>query len=285
MRRIWIPGAKGLVGSALSEIAPKPLLTSGHELDIADLEEVRSFLRRHGPVTDIINCAAFSQVDPAETHREEAYRANALGPETLGIAAGEVEAKLLHISTDYVFPGTAKTPLKETDPVDPCNYYGFTKLEGEKKLQAANPDACILRTSWVFGRGGKNFVAKLLELLQTKEEIKLVDDQWGRPTYAPDLAQVLLAMLGRSGLYQFANAGVTSKYEFALAMREEMEALGLPVKCRKIEPALSSSFTAPAKRPAYSAFDTSKIERLLHMKPRPWQACIKDYLHEYAHTY
>lgn len=284
MRRIWIPGAKGFVGAALREIAPKPLLTSGHELDIADLEHVSAFAKEHKP-THIINCAAFSQVDPAETKREEAYRANAMGPETLGIVAQEIGAKLLHISTDYVFPGTKKTPLKETDPVDPCNYYGFTKLEGEKKLQAINPDACILRTSWVFGKGGKNFVTKLFELLQTKEELKLVSDQFGRFTYAPDLAQVLIAMMDRSGLYQFANAGVTSKYEFARACREEMEALGFPIKCRTIEPVSYTAFPAPAKRPAYSAFDTSKIERTLHIKPRPWRTCMQEYLHEHAHAH
>ena len=268
----------------LSEIAPKPLVMSGHEIDIADLAVCRAFASEHKP-THIVNCAAFSQVDLAETKREEAYRSNAEGPETLGRLSLEIGAKLLHISTDYVFSGTGKTPLKETDPVDPCNYYGFTKLEGEKKLQAVNPDACILRTSWIFGKGGKNFVAKLVDLLQMKEELKLVSDQKGRFTYAPDLAQVLIAMLDGSGLYQFANAGVTSKYEFALAMREEMQMLGLPVKCRTIEPVSFATFPAAAKRPAYSAFDTAKIERLLSIKPRPWQMCIKDYLHEHAHTY
>jgi len=119
VRRIWITGAKGLVGSALSEIAPKPLALSGHEVDIADLDACRAFVKQHGPITNILNCAAFSPVDPAETAREEAFRANALGPETLGCLAKEIGAHLLHISTDYVFPGTGNIPLKETDPVAP----------------------------------------------------------------------------------------------------------------------------------------------------------------------
>lgn len=270
---LWITGAKGLVGSTLAE-KTKDSVVSGREVDIADLAACRAFLKKHPAITHIVNCAAFSAVDPAETHREEAYRANALGPEVLGICAQEAGIRLLHLSTDYVFPGTGNTPLKETDPVAPCNYYGETKLEGEQRLFAVMPTACVLRTSWIFGSGGKNFVAKLFELLQTNEHLRLVSDQTGRPTYALDLVDVILKMLDHSGLYQFASAGATNKYEFALALQQEMN----DFRC-KIEAVPGSTFATAAKRPLYSAFDTTKIEQLLKLTPRHWKTCLKEYVH------
>lgn len=275
---LWITGARGLLGTTLAKRVAA--ITSGHEVDIADLAACRAFVRAHGAIRFIVNCAAFSQVDPAETHREEAHRANALGPETLGRLAPEIGAHLLHVSTDYVFPGAGHTPLKETDPVAPCNYYGQTKLEGEERLRAVNPAACILRTSWIFGEGGKNFVAKLFDVLQTETPLKLVDDQKGRPTYAPDLADVILRMEGVSGLYQFANSGVTSKYEFACVLRDVMQRHGIHVRCPSIEAVKSSAFASPAKRPLYSAFDTAKLEKLLAMTPRNFRTCIEEYVRD-----
>jgi dTDP-4-dehydrorhamnose reductase len=271
--KLWITGAKGLVGSVLASKAKEFCVISGRELDIADRAACLAFLKQHPTVTHIVNCAAFSAVDPAETHRDEARRANALGPEVLGLCAKEKGLRLLHLSTDYVFPGTGKTPLKETDPVAPCNVYGETKREGEERLLAVLPTACILRTSWIFGPGGKNFVAKLFELLQTKEHLKLVSDQTGRPTYVFDLVEVILQMLDREGLYQFANAGATNKYEFALFLQQELG----DFRCR-IEPVPGSSFPSAAKRPLYSAFDTSKIEHLLGSVPRHWKTCLREYV-------
>ncbi|HEY4254818.1 MAG TPA: dTDP-4-dehydrorhamnose reductase [Chlamydiales bacterium] len=270
---LWITGAKGLVGSALAAKISGSVV-SGREVDIADRAACRAFLKKHPAVTHIVNCAAFSAVDPAETLRDEAYRANALGPEVLGLCAQEAGLRLLHLSTDYVFPGTGNRPLKETDPVKPCNFYGETKLEGEQRLFSVMPTACVLRTSWIFGSGGKNFVAKLFDLLATKEKLSLVSDQTGRPTYAPDLVEVILKLLDQSGLYQFANAGATSKYEFALELQKEMN----DFRC-KIEPVPGSTFPSPAKRPLYSAFDTTKIEQLLHFTPRHWKTCLKEYIH------
>ncbi len=278
--KLWVTGSKGLVGSTFVAKVPGCVGT-GRELDIADIGACREFLRVNGPFTHIVNCAAFSAVDPAESHREDALRANALGPEVLGKCARETGARLLHLSTDYVFSGTGKIPLKETDPVGPCNFYGKTKLEGEQRLLAVYPEACVLRTSWVFGAGGKNFVAKLFELLQTDQTLRLVSDQTGRPTYAPDLVEVMYKMLGHSGLYQFANAGATNKHAFAVAMQEHMQASGLHVPC-KLEPVPGSSFASAAKRPIYSAFDTSKIEKLLSYTPRHWKTCLKEFVHATA---
>ena len=279
---LWIPGGRGLLGSALS-LKCKGLLhlDTGREVDIGDQETVFRFLREHPGITHIINCAAFSQVDAAEENRGEAYRVNADGPENLANGAQAAGIKLIHISTDYVFSGKGRKPLTERDPVAPCSYYGETKLEGEQRALAKS--ACVIRTSWIFGRGGKNFVSKLLKMLQSQKEIRLTDDQWGRFSYAPDLAEVILQMLDHSGLYQFANAGVATKYEFGLAMREEAFLLGYPIMAEAIIPVPSASFPAPCERPAYSAFDTTKIEAFLSI--RHWRQALRDFLCEELPVY
>ncbi len=254
---------------------------TGKELDISDLEAVRVFIKKNQGITHIINCAAFSQVDAAESCRQEAYRANALGPETLALAARETGAKLIHISSDYVFEGNVHRPLKESDPVGPRSYYGATKLEGEQR--ALNHSACVIRTSWIFGSGGKNFVSKLLKMLQSQKEIRLTDDQWGRFTYAPDLADAILALIDKAGLYHFANGGVSTKYEFGLAMREEAFLLSFPIMAEAIIPVPGASFPAPCERPPYSALDTSKIESIVPI--RHWREPLRDFLCEQQPVY
>lgn len=274
--RLWITGANGLLGSALKQKGD--LATGRAEADIGDLDALRAFASEHRGITHIVNCAAFSLVDLSETERETALRVNALGPENLAVLAKEIGARLVHISTDYVFKGDLHRPLNEKDATAPCNYYGFTKLEGERRVARMLPSACIIRTSWIFGQGGKNFVAKLLELLQEKEEIRLTDDHWNCPTYAPDLADAILQMLDVPGLYQFANGGAATKYEFGLAMKEEAEAAGFPLTIKRIVPVPGSTFPSLAKRPVYSVFDTAKIEKKLKAPIRPWREALRDYL-------
>ena len=276
--KLWVTGADGLLGSELRKYAA--VATGRNEADIGDLATIRSFLKKNPGITHIVNCAAFSLVDLAESKREEAFRVNALGPENLGIAASETGARVVHISTDYVFPGILRRPLREDDPVLPCSHYGNTKLEGERRLFNANPDACILRTSWIFGRGGKNFVSKLLRMLQENEEIRLTDDHWNLPTFAPDLARAILKMFDASGIYHFANHGPATKYEFGLAMREEAEAAGFPIAAKRIVPVPGAAFPSPAGRPAYSVFDLSKIEKRLGAPIRHWREALREYLHE-----
>lgn len=268
---LWITGANGLVGSALQ---CKAALHSGREVDIGDISSVRAFVKKNPGITYIINCAAFSQVDAAEEKREEAIRANGIGPENLAVVAREIGAKLIHISTDYVFPGTGNRPLREEDPVGPCNFYGQSKLEGEQRALALS--ALVIRPSGIFGNGGKNFVNKLLQMLQTQKEIRLTHDQWGRFTYAPDLANAILQMLDHTGLYHYANGGVATKYDFGLAMREEALSLGYPVITESIIPVPGSFFPSPCKRPVYSAFDTSKIETFVTI--RHWREALRDFL-------
>ena len=276
--KIWIVGALGLVGSALREAAPSALATSRLDADIADIGSLSSFVEKHPGITHIVNCAAFSLVDASESRRSEAMQGNAEGPENLGIIAKGIGARLVHISTDYVFPGDLRRPLKETDPTAPPNFYGETKLEGERRLSAILPQACIIRTSSVFGKGGKNFLSKLLQIFQEKEEIFLNDDQWGRPTYAPDLAQGILRMLDVSGLYHFANAGAATKYTFGCAMKSLDEEAGIQVRTKKLAGTPGFAFPSLCKRPLYSVFDTSKIEQVLKTPIRPWQEALKEFL-------
>lgn len=282
---LWITGCKGLLGSSIKNHlqckAALHFVESGREVDIANEEAVEKFILANPGITHIINCAAFSQTELAEEHPEEAFQTNAVGPEILGRAALKIGAKLIHISTDYVFPGKIKRPLKEIDPVGPCSYYGSTKLEGEKR--ALTLGACVIRTSWIFGSKGKNFVSKLFKKLQTQKEIRLTDDQWGRFTYVEDLSKAILAMLDKTGLYQFANAGVATRYEFGIAMREEAFLLGVPIMTDAMIPVPAASFRAPIERPVYSALDTSKIEPFV--KVRHWREALKDFLCELVPTY
>ena len=274
--QLWVTGANGALGTILRKKAD---FATGREVDIGDLDALQQYAKLHPGITQIVNCAAFSLVDAAEAQREEAFAANVLGPENLALVAEEIGAHLIHLSSDYVFSGQLHRPLSEDDETEPCSYYGWTKLEGEKRVLARSPKACVLRTSWIFGGEGKNFVAKLLALLQTKEELQLTDDHWGRPTYGPDLAEAILKLVGASGLYQFANSGPATKYAFGEAMREEAARLGMPLAVRRIIPVPGSAFLTPAKRPVYSAFNTAKFEAKFG-KIRPWQGALQEYLKE-----
>ena len=180
-----------------------------------------------------------------------------------------------------MFPGTGNCPLTEKDPVGPLSYYGITKLEGENR--ALDLDALVIRASWVFGANGKNFVSKLLKMLRTHKEVRLTDDQWGRFTYAYDLADAILNLLNQNGLYHFANAGVATRYEFGVAMKEEAYLLGFPILTESLLPVAGSTFKAPTKRPKYSALDTTKIESFIQI--RYWRHALKDFLCAQMLTY
>lgn len=278
---IWVIGAGGLLGSSLKKHAT--LATTKNEADIGDLECLWEVAKCHPKVTHMINASAFSQVDLAEEKREEAYRVNTLGPQYLAEVAKGIGAKLIHISTDYVFGGNLHRPLSEEDEVAPCNYYGLSKLEGEKGLLRILPEATILRTSWLFGQGGKSFVGRMMEQFEKEEELFLTDDQWGRATFVEDLVEAILKMLDQPGLYHFAGQGVTTRYQFACAMKEEMEALGMPMKIKKLNAVPGSHFVSPAKRPRYSALATEKIEGVIG-PIRPWREGLRDFLKRRCHA-
>lgn len=277
----WILGSEGMLGSqVISLLRAKKIpfvATSRKDADVSSYESLEHFSRGK-EISQIINCSAYTKVDLAEREKDLAYAVNALGPQNIGRLARILGIKVIHFSTDYVFGGEKKSPYREEDIPQPLNTYGQSKREGEERLLAENPSSCILRTSWLFGFSGEHFVSKMLKIMREKEEIKIVDDQRGRPTFCEDLAESLLSLSDVSGIFHFANHGETSWFQFAKCIYEEAKALKVPLICKKLHPIPSKEYPLPAQRPLYSVLDTSKIERLLGLQPRPWQEAVRQYL-------
>jgi dTDP-4-dehydrorhamnose reductase len=286
--KVWVTGANGLLGSALKLALDEygiPFVGSSKlQADVSDLLSLTQFYRKWGPFTHVVNCAAFTDIDLAESRPEEARKINTLSLAIIGSLATQHHFKVIHISTGYVFDGLADHPYLETDRIAPHTVYGQTKAEGEKHLLAALPSACIIRTSWLFGLEGKSFASKMLQLMQEKEEIAVVSDQYGRPTCASDLAKTIICALDWSGIYHAANSSKTNWYDFAETIRFEALAIGWPIKCRHLRPIRSAEFGALAPRPLYSVLDTSKCEKKLGSAFRSWRDGLKE-LMEALHAY
>lgn len=279
--KIWVAGGSGMLAAHLIRLLTEqglPFVANGKDVvDITDEAAVAAFVKDQ-KITLIINCAAYTQVDKAESEADEAYRVNALGPEIIGKAASQVHARVIHISTDYVFDGKSRSPYHEEDVCAPLGIYGRTKLEGEKNLLRVCPQACIIRTSWLYGWPGKNFVGTMLRLMQERELLRVVNDQVGCPTYCQDLAEAILQMSNQSGIFHFVNSHQTSWYEFAKEIHRQAVTLGYALKVRNIEAIKTEEYPTLAKRPLYSTLSTEKISAVLGKKPRPWQEALEDYL-------
>lgn len=219
-----------------------------------------------------INCAAYTAVDKAESEKEIAFRINGDAVGSLAMLCRDYQCKLIHISTDYVFNGEADLPYKEDHKIDPQNVYGASKLRGEELALNHLPSAIIIRTSWVFSSFGNNFVKTMIKLMNEKENLNVVDDQIGSPTYAADLADVIMKVVSGgddlSGIYNYCNSGITSWYGFAEYIKNKIKS-----KCL-IHPIPTSNFPTPAKRPLYSSLDTSKIKSALKIKIPTWQNAV-----------
>lgn len=290
--KVWLAGAEGLLGSVLRARLDGPgieLVATDREVDVAERAAVAEFVARERPAL-IVNAVAYTRVDDAETHEDEAFRANALGPENLGALAAATGASVVHFSTDYVFDGRASKPYPEDAPCAPAGAYARTKYEGERRLLAALPDRVwLVRTSWLFGDRGPSFVKRMVELVAERDELRVVADQRGRLTYAPDLADAALRLAGLVepardsvakrpyGVYHFANSGETTWHAVAEAVRERAVRAGLSVRTTSIHPITTAEYPLPAPRPAYSVLDTAKIEAALGRKPRAWQEALDEY--------
>ena len=291
---ILVTGANGQLGNEMQIVAKqssdKYIFTDvcdGYEkLDITDLETIRKTVKAND-VKCIVNCAAWTNVDAAETAGEIVETLNAKAPENLALAMKEVNGLLVHISTDYVFGGDPyNTPCKEEQNGTPTGVYGLTKLHGEQNIQATGCNHVIIRTAWLYSEFGKNFVKTMLNLTATKPQLKVVFDQVGTPTYAYDLAQAITTILedykltlnsqlstfnySKSGIYHFSNEGVCSWYDFTKMIAE----FSGNISC-DIQPCHSDEFPSPVKRPAYSVLDKTKIKETFGLKVPYWTESLK----------
>ena len=262
--KILVTGANGQLGRSMRKISGDYphhtfLFTDVPELDITDKRQFGDFARDNA-VQAIVNCAAYTAVDKAETEQELAEKINCQGTRVLGETAKELNIPLVHISTDYVFCGEGCHPLKETDPTAPTGVYGETKLHGEKALESAGCDVAIIRTAWLYSEFGGNFVKTMLRVATERDTLNVVYDQVGSPTYATDLASALMKVLdnGIKGLniYHFSNEGAVSWYDFAKAIFEESNINII------VNPIESDKYPSPVKRPSYSVLSKEKIKSI-----------------------
>ena len=284
-KRILITGSAGQLGFELQRRCPEGIEGVGGvfpEVDITDVGQVEALLRDIRPGV-LINAAAYTAVDKAESDEATATAVNVDGPENLALAAGPAGVRIIHVSTDFVFDGKAGRPYREDDPAAPLGVYGKTKLQGERAVLQGSPGAVIIRTSWLYSCHGNNFVKTMLRLMAEKPLLKVVNDQVGSPTWAAGLADALLAIARNPvarGVYHWSDSGSISWYQFAVAIREEALELGILDQPAEVLPVPGTEFPTPAKRPAYSVLDTSRIRRELGLSPAPWRENLRKMLRE-----
>ena len=281
--KILVTGAYGQLGSELKELAKEISdqqfwFTDSDTLDIAEENQVKYFFDKEKPEF-VINCAAYTAVDKAEVEIDLAQKINANAPALLAKYTKLHNCGFIHISTDYVFNGKSFLPYSETDPVQPESVYGKTKLTGENFILSSESKAVIIRTSWLYSSFGNNFVKTMLRLGEERDLLKVVFDQVGTPTYAADLAKAILSIASvyeeepknfKPGVYHYSNEGVASWYDFAKSIFE-ISALNC-----KVLPVLSDEFPTPAKRPAYSVLNKSKIKSTFNLEIPYWKESLKE---------
>lgn len=280
-QKIIVTGKQGQLGWELMQLATNHQLyefvfLDRTELDISDPLAIEKCVEQYQP-SYFINCAAYTAVDKAETEQVQAYRVNAMATGAIAAACKKQGSTLITISTDYVFNGNGTIPYTTEEPVDPVNYYGYTKQVGEQLALANNPATIIIRTSWVYSSHGNNFVKTMIRLMKERDVLNVVADQQGSPTYAYDLASAILQIIDQLetgnkqyGIFHYSNAGITNWCAFAKAIREEAK-----LSCT-INGITTAEYPTPAKRPAYSVMDTSKISAAYGIMMREW----KEALHE-----
>jgi dTDP-4-dehydrorhamnose reductase len=309
MTRILLTGQDGQVGQELLKtLAPlgEVIGVARPQLDLAQPDQIQRVITEVAPHL-IVNAAAYTAVDKAESEPDLAYAINGAASQQMAELAQSMGAPLIHISTDYVFDGSKNTPYVETDATHPLSVYGKSKLAGETAIQQVagqhpNFRYAILRTAWVYGVYGKgNFVKTMLRLGAERPEVRVVADQVGSPTWAAEIAKAIAALATQfvapstngdadsgnlSGIYHFTNSGVTSWYDFAVAVFEEAEALGIPLKLEKVTPITTAEYPTPAQRPAYSVLANQKIQQILKVPAPQWRQSLRQMLTElYATTY
>ncbi|MBS4043088.1 MAG: dTDP-4-dehydrorhamnose reductase [Chitinophagaceae bacterium] len=278
---ILVTGKDGQLGFELQQIQKNYssqfdfLFVGRKELDLSVPETIASFIEKHQPKY-LINAAAYTAVDKAETEAELAFTINASSPSEMAKVCKEINCHFIHISTDYVFDGKKKSPYMPSDQTNPINIYGASKAKGEELILEHNPQSIVIRTSWVYSSHGKNFVKTMMSLMSERDEINVVNDQIGNPTYAADLAEAILQIVSKlnnsnlihSSIYHYSNTGNISWFQFA----EEIQKLSSH-KCR-VNPIASVSFPTPAKRSSYSVLDCSAIQKDFGVEIKNWKSSL-----------
>jgi dTDP-4-dehydrorhamnose reductase len=283
MVKILLTGSHGQVGRELQfTLAPlgEVISCDRSQADLARPESLRKLIQSCKPDI-IVNAAAYTAVDRAESDGELAHTVNAIAPMVMAQEAQKLKARLLHISTDYVFDGSKNTPYLETDPVNPLGSYGRSKLAGEQGIQEYCENFAILRTAWVYGVYGKaNFVKTMLHLAREREVLNVVVDQIGSPTGAREIAIAIAALLQTDarGIYHYTQSGVASWYDFAVAIFEEARAIGLSLNIRQVNPITSDQYPTPARRPHYSVLSGKKMADCWGTIPAHWRTTLRQSL-------
>lgn len=294
MNRILLLGAAGQVGQELTQTLPTQgsvITCDRSQIDLAQPEAIRQMIAEVRPDV-IVNAAAYTAVDRAEREPELAEQINAIAPAIMAEGAQSLGALLVHLSTDYVFDGQQNRPYREDDRPAPLSVYGRTKLKGEDAIRQQCDRHIILRTAWVYGTyGSSNFVKTMLKLAAQRDELRVVDDQVGTPTWSAEIARAIATLLERvlqastdipvQGTYHFTNSGVASWYDFAVAIIEEAHALGFPLQVERVVPIPTADYPTPAPRPTFSVLCHRKIEPLLGTHPPHWQRSLKAMLQQY----
>jgi len=279
-------GAGGQLGRELERTVPTgvaAVFRARAQLDIAEPGAVAACVAETAPQL-VVNAAAYTAVDKAESEPEAAHRGNAEGPATLARACAETGCRLIHISTDFVFDGTSSRPYRPDAATAPLGEYGRSKLAGELAARAALPSVLMLRTGWVYSSFGGNFVKTMLRLMSEREELSVVSDQVGTPTWAHGLAGAVWAAAARpqlQGIYHWSDAGVCSWYDFAVAIHEEALALGLLSRPVSIRPITAAEYPTPAQRPAYSVLDKADTWRDFGLQGIHWRSQLRAMLADF----
>ena len=282
--RLWIIGKNGMLAKAFQRICEEEeidfIATSKKEVDVSEPTHLQAQFETLS-FSHIINCSGYTAVDSAENSEEQARLLNVGCVENLAKLSSLYKKKLIHFSTDYVFHGQRSFPYTEENECNPLSIYGKTKREGEEKLLAIYPEACLIRTSWLFGKEGNHFVKTMMKLMKEKESIRIVSDQIGRPTFCDDLVRATLTLLEQNGLFHIANSDEVSWHEFATEIYQCLKRKNIPMNCREILPIKAREYGAIANRPPYSVLSTRKFERQGKFSLRSWKECLDEVVETY----
>lgn len=288
--KVLIAGANGQAGRELQQTAPPgiEIIAAGSDrLDVTEAVSVHDFVNDRRPQL-IINAAAYTAVDKAESNRETAYAVNTEGAANLACAAQRFGARVIHISTDFVFDGEKSSPYLPADAPAPLGVYGASKLEGEHRVMAeTRGGALVIRTAWLYAAKGNNFVNTMLRLMAEKDALGVVADQVGTPTWARTLAEAIWRAAARpnlTGVYHWTDAGVASWYDFAIAIRDEAIAAGLLNRETQVNSITSAKYPTPARRPAYSVLDKTTTWNDFGLAPRHWRQALREMMQEKTHA-